>query len=170
MNEKAKDLPGVEESGETRSRRGGSRDGLFQRNGWWWVDYYDAEGKRHRKKAAPDYQTAKVIYRHTMTAIVKGEVLGVRQEGIRLKEFMEEKYWPTVSQTLSPLWTDLSLGILRRSILPRFGSLKLSALRQDEIERWYGERLEQVRASTANTILQLVMLYSVPLCINGVAS
>ncbi len=37
-----------------KSRKGSTRDGLFQRRGWWWLDYYDAEGKRHRKKAAPD--------------------------------------------------------------------------------------------------------------------
>ena len=75
-----------------QTRRGGSRDGLFQRNGWWWIDYYDSEGKRHRKKAAPDYQTAKLIYRETRHAIVKGEILGVREEGVRLKEFIERTY------------------------------------------------------------------------------
>jgi hypothetical protein len=35
-------------------REKGTRDGLFQRRGWWWLDYHDADGKRHRKKAAPD--------------------------------------------------------------------------------------------------------------------
>ena len=43
----------------------GTRDGLFQRRGWWWIDYNDADGRRHRKKAAPDYQTARIIYRDT---------------------------------------------------------------------------------------------------------
>lgn len=133
-----------------RKRTGGQRDGLFQKNGWWWLDYYDAEGKRHRKKAAPDYQTARLILRDTQTAIVKGEVLGVREEGIRLREFVERIYWPTVSRTIDPLWAELSWGIIRRSILPRFGGMKLSAIRQDEIQRWYGERLDAVRVSTAN--------------------
>ncbi len=50
-------------SGSSTRRKGGKRDGLFQRNGWWWLDYYDAEGKRHRQKAAPDYETAKKLYR-----------------------------------------------------------------------------------------------------------
>jgi len=124
--------------------------GLFKRNDWWWVDYYDAEGKRHRRKAAPDYQTAKLILRDTQTAIAKGEVLGVREEGIRLQQFVERRYWPTVAPTISPLWAELCWGILRRSILPRFGSMKMSAIRQDEIERWYGERLNVVKVSTAN--------------------
>jgi hypothetical protein len=68
-----------------RPRKPRTRDGLFQRGGWWWVDFYDADGRRHRKKAAPDYNTAKIIYRNTMTAIAKGEVLGVREEGIRFR-------------------------------------------------------------------------------------
>jgi hypothetical protein len=75
-------------------RKGGTRDGVFQKNGWWWIDYHDADGRRHRKKAAPDYQTAKIIYRNTMTAIAKGEVLGVREEGLRLKDFVERIWWP----------------------------------------------------------------------------
>jgi hypothetical protein len=94
-----------------RERRG-TRDGLFQKNGWWWIDYYDADGKRHRKKAAPDYNTAKTIYRDTMTKIAKGEVLGVREEGIRLRDFVDKRYWPSVSPTLAPSWAERSRGIL----------------------------------------------------------
>jgi integrase len=150
MDKESTRLASAGEPTEKRSRRGGSRDGLFQRNGWWWLDYYDAEGKRHRKKAAPDYQTAKLIYRETRQAIAKGEVLGVREEGIRLGEFIERTYWPAVSRTIDPLWAKLSLGILSRSIAPRFGSLRLSAIRADEIERWYGARLDAVKVSTAN--------------------
>ncbi|HKB24682.1 MAG TPA: site-specific integrase [Methylomirabilota bacterium] len=131
-------------------RKRGRRDGLFQRNGWWWIDYYDAEGKRHRKKAAPDYQTAKLRYRNTMTAIAKGEALGVREEGTRLGDFFERIYWPTIAPTIAPLWAKLSLGSVHRTILPRFGSLKLLAIRQDDIERWYGERVTRVKPSTAN--------------------
>ena len=133
---------------QTRRRR--SRDGLFQRNGWWWIDYYDADGKRHRKKAAPDHGTAKLIYRETRQAIAKGEILGVREEGLRLREFVERTYWPTVSRTIAPLWAELSWSIIRRSILPSFGDRKLSAIHSDEIERWYGGRLGVVRVSTAN--------------------
>src|SRR5712691_6776786 len=82
-------------------RRLGTRDGLFQRNGWWWIDYTDTEGKRHRKKAAPDYQTARMVYRQTVAAIARGDVLGVREEGIRLKDFLERKYWPAIRPRLS---------------------------------------------------------------------
>jgi hypothetical protein len=98
-------------------RKPRTRDGLFQRHGWWWIDYHDADGQRHRKKTAPDYQTAKLIYRDTMTKIAKGEVLGVREEGIRLREFVDKRYWPTVAPTLAPEWAERSRGILDTTIL-----------------------------------------------------
>ena len=43
---------------ETMSRR----DGLFKRSDWWWIDCTDAEGQRHREKAAPSYDVAKLVY------------------------------------------------------------------------------------------------------------
>jgi integrase len=134
---------------ETRRRKARIRDGLFQKNGWWWIDYYDADGKRHRKKAAPDHNTAKTIYRDTMTKIARGEVLGVREEGIRLRDFADKRYWPAVASTLAPDWATRSRGILD-ALLVVFGDRRLSALRQEEVERWYAERRGQVKASTAN--------------------
>lgn len=131
-------------------RKVGSRDGLFQRNGWWWIDYYDAEGKRHRRKAAPDYQTAKLLYRETMTAIARSEVLGVRDEGLRFKDFVERRYWPKVQPTLAPEWAARSWDMLEHGLLPRFGATRLAGIRQEDVEAWYAERLAQVKASTAN--------------------
>ena len=90
-----------EQVSKSTNRKGGKRDGLFQRNGWWWLDYYDAEGKRHRQKAAPDYDTAKKLYREKMTSIAKGEFLNVKEEGISLKWFAEDKYLPTIKGSLS---------------------------------------------------------------------
>ncbi len=132
-----------------KTRKGGTRDGLFQRRGWWWLDYYDAEGRRHRKKAAPDYQTAKGLYRVTMSKIAKGELTGVREEGLTFKEYAERRYWPKVKPTLAPAWADRSAAILA-ALVVRFGGMRLSGLRREEIESWYAERLDQVKASTAN--------------------
>jgi integrase len=132
------------------TRKGGTRDGLFQKRGWWWVDYRDADGRRHRKKAAPDYNTAKLIYRDLMTKIAKGEVTGIREEGITLRTFVDKRYWPTVKATLAPAWAARSREILDQQVLPTFGDTRLSKIRQETIEHWYGGRREQVKASTAN--------------------
>lgn len=138
------------ESKTTRSRRPSRRDGLFQKNGWWWIDYYDQSGKRHRKKAAPDHQTARLVYRSTVAAVARGEVLGVREEGLRVRDFVERKYWPTTKPSLS-LWEQRrARGILDAQILPRFGGTRLAGLRREEIERWQAERLGAVSGSTVN--------------------
>ena len=129
-------------------RRGGKRDGLFQRNGWWWLDYYDAEGKRHRQKAAPDYDTAKKLYREKMTGIAKGDFLGIREEGITLRKFIEEKYWPTVKGSLSFFEERRSRSILDQHLLPRFGDFKLAKVRTEDIDRWQSERAGKVSSGT----------------------
>jgi integrase len=137
-------------------RRRNRRDGLFSRNSWWWMDFMGADGKRHRKKAAPDYQTAKLVYRDTVAKIARGEVLGVREEGISLRDFAERRYWPTVRSTLS-LWEQRrARAILDTQILPRFGGARLAKLRREDVERWQAERLQGqgdcrvVSGSTAN--------------------
>lgn len=98
----------------------------------------------------PDYQTAQLMYRNTKTAIAKGEVLGVREEGLRFKTFAEKRYWPTVKANLSTWEQVRARSILNTQILPNFGDLKLSRLRREEIERWQAERRHSVSASTAN--------------------
>lgn len=132
----------------SRKRKGGTRDGLFQRNGWWWLDYYDAEGKRHRQKAAPDYDTAKKMYRERMTGIARGEFLGVKEEGITLKRFVEEKYWPTVKGSLSFFEERRSRSILDHHILPRFGESKLAKVRTEDIDQWQADRMGKAGAGT----------------------
>jgi integrase len=85
-----------------------------------------------------------------MTAIAKGEVLGVREEGIRLRDFIDKRYWSTVAPMLAPEWAERSRGILDAVILPTFGDARLSTIRQEAVERWYAARRGVVKASTAN--------------------
>ena len=137
-----------EQVSKSTNRKGGNRDGLFQRNGWWWLDYYDAEGKRHRQKAAPDYDTAKKLYREKMTGIAKGDFLGIREEGILLKRFVEDKYWPTIKGTLSVCEQQRSKITLDRHVLPHFGAFKLAKIRREHVERWQAERMGKASPGT----------------------
>jgi integrase len=135
----------------SQPRKPRTRDGLFQRGGWWWVDFYDADGRRHRKKAAPDYNTAKIIYRNTMTAIAKGEVLGVREEGIRFQDFAERVWWPRTKPRLAPDWAHRVKTFCLDAVLsPAFGTTKLSALRTDAVQAWAAGRIAEIGASTFN--------------------
>jgi integrase len=125
------------------------RDGVFKKNGWWWIDYEDADGKRHRQKAAPSYEAAKLVYRAKMTAIARGDVTGVREEGVRFADFVNKRYWPAVESTLAPSWAARSRETLDR-LIDVFGATKLAGVRQEAIERWFAGRLDQVKGSTAN--------------------
>ena len=78
------------------------RDGVFKRNGAWWIDYTDADGKRRRRKAAPTYELAKLIYRDTVVAVAKGQVVGTRGESSTLRRFVETRYWPTSALSSAP--------------------------------------------------------------------
>src|SRR5262245_5417808 len=92
------------------------------------------------------------MYRATMTAIARGEVLGVREEGIRLRDFVEKRYWPTIKPTLSGWEQSRARATLDRQILPRFGDMTLSKIRREDIERWQAERLANpVREETEET-------------------
>jgi integrase len=135
---------------ETTKRRARTRDGLFQRNGWWWIDYRDADGRRHREKAAPSYEVAKLIYRDRMNRIAKGEVLGIRDEGMPLRDFALKVWWPKVAPRLAPPWARRVRDTLDRLLLPRFGAVKLSALRREALEAWAAERLAEVGPATFN--------------------
>lgn len=132
------------------------RDGLFKRNGWWWIDYRDANGRRHRQKAAPSYEAAKLVYRDKMNAIAKGEVLGVREEGMPIREFAEKVWWPKVAPRLAPSWASRVRGTLDRVVVPRFGGVKLSQLRKEAIDAWAAERLAEVGASAFNKELWVI--------------
>ena len=126
------------------------RDGVFKKNGAWWIDYQDADGKRRRKKAAPSYELAKLIYRDTVTAIAKGEVLGVREEGIRVREFIERVWFPEVQARLNPDWLLRVRGALDTTLLPTFGHFVLQRLTRHVIDAWATSRRGEVGASAFN--------------------
>ena len=116
----------------------------------WWIDFDDAEGKRHRQRAAPTYAVARLVYRDKMNAIAKGAVTGINEEGTLVRTFVEKKYWPTVKPTLSQWEQDRARSILDHQILPTFGGTKLASLRREALERWQAARLADVAGGMAN--------------------
>jgi hypothetical protein len=88
------------------------------------------------------------MYREKMTGIAKGDFLGIREEGITLKRFAEERYWPTIKGSLSFFEERRSRSILDQHILPRFGDCKLAKVRTEELDRWQSERMGEVSPGT----------------------
>ncbi len=83
-----------------------------------------------------------------MTGIARGECLGVREEGITLRRFVIEKYWPIVKGTLSAHEEQRSQCILTLHILPRFGDHKLNKIRTEDIDRWQADRMREASPGT----------------------
>src|SRR5262245_50497546 len=121
------------------------RDGVFKKNGAWWIDYRDADGRRHREKAAPTYEVAKLVYRDKITAITKGEIIGTRDERLRVRQFVERIWLPETRTRLNPEWFDRVAGALDTVVLPAFGDIPLARLTRQAIDAWATQRATQVK-------------------------
>ena len=135
-------------------RKLGARDGLYKRKDrrGWWMSYLDADGRRRRQPAAPDYQTAQTVLRAKLSAIARGEALGVRGEHEKLETFVESRYWPTVRSTLSAEEQRRARSILNSQILPgsETRSSLNSAVKRSSVGRESGARRSQARRPTRN--------------------
>src|SRR5262245_6829044 len=118
-----------------KRRRRGVQDGVFKKRGWWWLDYSDQDGKRRREKAAPDYETAKALYRQKMTKLARGEITGIREEGMWLGVFVEKVWWPRLAPRLAPVWATRVRLTLDSKLLPRFGGTPLAMIQKDALAR-----------------------------------
>lgn len=123
--------------------------GVFKRNGFWWIDYYEPDGRRRRKKVSPEKRIAVAVLRDTQARMAKGEYLGLREETITFRAFAET-YWEAVKPTLSPQEQDRAQRILDQHLIPRFGSERLSRITRREIEAYLAERAGQVKPGTVN--------------------
>lgn len=122
--------------------------GVFAKNGWYWIDFRDAEGRRHRQKASLEHQIAKRMLRDKLGSIARGEITGIREEGTRLKDFIEKKYWPTIKGNLSESEQRRARYTIDMHITPRLGGLRISKIRQEDIERFQAELLAVVSTGT----------------------
>jgi hypothetical protein len=123
---------------------------VFKKNGFWWIDFYDQDGRRHRQKASPSYEVAKQKYREVMTRITRGEVNGLREEGLLFREFAVKTSLPLVRARLSALWAEHVSQAVKTWLLPAFGDRSLAKLTVRDVEAWAAERPRQVAPSTFN--------------------
>ncbi len=122
--------------------------GVFIKNGWYWIDYRDAEGRRHREKASLEHRIAKQKLRDKLGSIARGDITGIREEGMLLKDFIEKKYWPTIKESLSLHEQRRARHTIDLHLVPSLGGLRLSKIRHEEIERFQAERLTKVASGT----------------------
>ncbi|MGH9428028.1 MAG: phage integrase central domain-containing protein [Terriglobia bacterium] len=123
---------------------------VFHRKGNWWIDYYDHQGKRKRKKIGPDKRTATAVLRDIQARIAKGEFLGLTEERVTFEELTERYVATYMVSSLGPTTRVRCEGIIKTRLLPRFGDTRLSAITAKEIEEYKAERAATVQPATVN--------------------
>lgn len=122
---------------------------VFKRGNFWWIDFYDADGRRRRKKVSPEKRIATAALRDIQVKITKGEYLGLKEETITFREF-SARYWSAVSHTFSDQERDRARRILDQQLIPRFGQERLSRISRQQVEAYMAERAGQVKPGTVN--------------------
>ena len=123
---------------------------VFHKKGNWWIDYYDHQGKRRRKRIGPDKRTATAVLRDIQARIAKGEFLGLTEERVTFKELAERYLSTYVASSLSPTSRVRYEGIIKTILLPRFGEKRLSAITSREVEEYKADRAACVAPATVN--------------------
>ena len=73
---------------------------------------------------------------------------------VAFREFVEGRYWPSASATLSPVWAETVEQYHLPTLLDAFGTSPLTAIDPEQIERWWGTlRRGTLAAATANKLL-----------------
>jgi hypothetical protein len=97
--------------------------GTFKRNGNYWIDYYDGDGRRHRKMIGPQKNVATIALKDVKVKIAKGEYLGIYEEKkVPFKEFASKIYIPYAQTNLSPKTFYRCKGIIETHLIPCFDS------------------------------------------------
>jgi integrase len=104
---------------------------VFKRGRWWWIDYNDALGRRHRRKVGPDKRIATEALNATLTKVARKEWVGVVEDSaISFADFSEmwnKRVLPALRASTARRWR----GILENHLKPTF----TGALRSIELGR-----------------------------------
>jgi integrase len=130
---------------EIMSRLYQRRDG--QDRLWWWIDFNDARGIRHRKKVSPSKRVAQEALDAMNNTTAREEFVGVVEESaISFGDYAKvwrDRILPRTRATTAGRWE----GIVRLHLAPAFrGSLR--AITRAEVESYRARRLED-RATPA---------------------
>ncbi len=114
---------------------------VFQKDGYWCIDYRDAQGIRHRKKIGPDKRVAKEALNDILSKVSRRVHLGVVEESpISFSDFAKtwkERVLPALAPKTARRWGDIGDQHLK----PAFpGALR--SITPDQVEDYKSKRLE----------------------------
>ncbi|HOW60057.1 MAG TPA: site-specific integrase [Candidatus Omnitrophota bacterium] len=134
---------------------------IFKRGEYWCIGYY-YQGRRIKRKIAPDYETAKRVLRKTLSDIAENKYLDIQRiKPIRFDEFVEQFKAVYASRkkslgsyyrnALIPLM-DTFQGLHLHEITP----LKVEEYKTSRVSQKIGETEKHIAPSTVNRELALL--------------
>jgi hypothetical protein len=92
----------------------------YRRDGFWWIDFKDAQGVRHRKKVGPSKRVAKEVLDGILGNVARRQHLGIIEDSsIGFAEFAKtwcERVAPTLRLRSRERW----FGIVEKHLKPAF--------------------------------------------------
>ncbi len=124
--------------------------GVFKRNGQYWIDYYDGNGRRHRKRIGPQKTVAQLALKDVKVKIAKGEYLGIYEEKkVLFTDFVQKAYVPFAKTNLSERTFERCRGIMENQLIPYF-DFYVYKINRNEIEKYKQKRAGEVKPATVN--------------------
>jgi integrase len=123
---------------------------IFKRDDFWWIDFQDASGVRHRKKIAPQKRIAQEALDAILGNVARRQHLGVIDDSpISFADFADEwqkRVWHTLRERTQERFGE----IVRLHLKPAFpGSLR--SITAASVEKYIAARVEAgAGASTVN--------------------
>src|SRR5262245_46721185 len=126
------------------------RDGVYQRKDrpGWWISWTDAQGRRRCSKTdASNITQAKNIRAAELLNVEKAKMLGQAPPSEDTFGQVVKRYLKHQKARLAPKSYEREEGVLLLH-LSRFDSLKLSAIRKADVQRFVTDRSAEVSAAT----------------------
>ena len=123
--------------------------GVLKRNGNYWIDYYDGDGRRHRKRIGPQKTVAQLALKDVRVKIAKGEYLGIYEEKKTFFKDFSGKYLKMVQPNLSPTSYVRFEGIINNHLEKAFPCY-LYRISKKQVQEYIQKRSEEVEPATVN--------------------
>jgi integrase len=128
---------------------------VVKRRGKWTLDYRDQHGRRHWETTDGNRKDAELLLAKRLQEVSRGEYQPEREQRTFADlagAYTESHIRVNVRQSTAKDYE----GLLRRHLLPYFGSLKLQSLTVELVERFRGDHADRIGRRTTNKCLTLL--------------
>jgi integrase len=134
------------------------RDGIFQRNGAYYISFIDAQGRRRQKKAKGAHTLTQARNRRAeaLRNVEKAEMFGLAPPGKETFTEIIKRYLSHQEARLTPRAYERSRGIVEKHLKSAFGTTPLAKIRRADIQRYVTERSAVVSAGSVNKELNVI--------------